>query len=155
MPDELVTFQPLGESALQAQIELKAPPERVYAAWTRPELLQKWFGPRENGSLQVDHFDCSVGGSYDMLLTFADGDRIQLVGKYLELDPPRKIVFTWQWTDSATTSNETLVTVELIPSQSGTHLTLTHERFISAEVRDDHGPGWESLLSRLASILTH
>jgi uncharacterized protein YndB with AHSA1/START domain len=153
MTDELVKFHTLSDSAIRAEIELKAAPERVYAAWTRPERLLKWFGPRAGGSLEVDHFDCSVGGRYDVIMVFADGDRVPFVGKYLELDPPKKIVFTWQWTEGPTISSETLVTVDLAPSDVGTHLTLTHERFASAEARDSHREGWEPLLSRLASIL--
>lgn len=154
MTNDLVKFQTLGDSALKAEIELKAPPEKVYAAWTRPELLPKWFGPSADGRLQVDHFDCSVGGRYDVTMIFADGDRVQIVGKYQELDPPNKIVFTWQWTDGPTRSNETLVTVDLAPSEVGTHLMLTHERFSTAEARNDHQQGWKPILARLASILT-
>lgn len=155
MTDELVKFQTMGDSALKAEIEIKATPEKVYAAWTKAEQLPKWFGPRTGGSLQVDHFDCSVGGRYDVTMLFADGDRVQIVGKYQELDPPKKLVFTWQWTDSPTTSNETLVTVDLVPTAIGTHLTLTHERFLSAEARSQHQQGWGPLLERLASILAN
>ena len=154
MTDQLVTFQTLSDSAIQAEIELKATPTKVYAAWTQPELFVKWFGPRAEGRLQVDHFDCSVGGRYDVTMVFADGDRVQLVGTYQELDPPKKIVFTWQWADSPTISKETLVTVDLTPSAVGTLLTLTHERFLSTEARNDHRQGWEPLLARLASLLT-
>lgn len=154
MTDESVTFRTLSDSALKAEIEIKTTPDKVYAAWTKPELLPKWFGPRVGGSLQIDLFDCFVGGRYDITMVFADGDRVQFVGKYQELVPPKRIVFTWQWTDGATLSNETLVTVDLAPSEVGTHLTLIHERFASAKARDDHHEGWEPLLSRLASILT-
>ena len=154
MTDALVTFQTLSDSAIKGQIELKASPSKVYDAWTKPELLSKWFGPSSGGSLLVDQFNCSVGGLYDVTMLFADGDRAQITGKYLELEPPKKIVFTWQWMDGSALSNETLVTVDLVPSDVGTLLTLTHERFISDKARNDHGEGWESLLPRLASALT-
>jgi uncharacterized protein YndB with AHSA1/START domain len=153
MTDELVRFEELSDSALRAQIELKAPPEKVYAMWTKPELLQKWFGPRSGGSLEVDLFDCSEGGGYDLTMVFDDGDRVQLLGRYLELDPPKKIVFTWQWSESQTSSNETLVTVHLLPSDVGTNLTLTHERFTTAEARSNHRQGWGPILVRLASVI--
>lgn len=154
MTAALVTFQNLSESAIKVEIDIKAAPDKVYAAWTLPELLPKWFGPKAGGNLQIDHFDCTVGGRYDVTMVFADGDKVQIVGTYQELDPPKKIVFTWQWTDGPITSNDTLVTVELAASEVGTHLTLTHERFASAEARNDHSEGWEPILSRLASSLT-
>lgn len=154
MPDELVTFETVRDSALKARIDIKTTPDKVYAAWTQPELLPKWFGPRSGGSLRIDRFDCSVGGGYDVTMIFADGDRVQIFGTYLELDPPKKIVLTWQSNDNPAVASETLVTVDLVPSETGTHLTLTHERFISAEVRSRHEEGWGPLLLRLASLLT-
>lgn len=153
MTDALVTFRSVGDTAIEAKIELKAPPDRVYAAWTRPDQFVKWFGPRADGKLLVDQFDCSVGGRYDVTMVFADGDRMQIVGAYRTLDPFTQIVFTWQWTESPAFSRETLVTVDLTPSNVGTLLTLTHERFSDIEARNNHQQGWEPLLARLASIL--
>lgn len=156
MTDTRVKFQNLSDSALEGRIEIKAPPEKVFAAWTEPALLSTWFGPpKGNGRLEIDHFDCRVGGSYDVTMVFDDGDRVQLTGKYQELVPSKKIVFTWQWTQSPILSEETLVTVDLVPTERGTQLTLTHERFASAGARDDHFGGWEPLLARLDSALTN
>ena len=152
--ENAVTFQTLGDSALRAEIEIKASPDKVYAAWTRPERFVKWFGPRSGGSLQIDQFDCHVGGKFDVTMLFADGDRVQMIGMYQTLDAPVKIVLTWQWRESTTLSNETLVTVDLLPTATGTLLTLTHERFASAGARDDHQEGWGPLLAHLAAILT-
>lgn len=153
MTDKSVKFDMHGDTALKAQIEIAAPPEKVYSAWTTRELFVKWFGPRSGGSLQVDQFDCSVGGRYDVSMLFADGDRVKLAGEYQELDPPKRIVFTWQWTEGATVSNETLVTVDLARSDVGTVLTLTHERFLAADARNNHSEGWGPLLERLATQL--
>lgn len=152
--DPRVRFQALGDAALQGRIEIKAAPDRVYAAWTDPKQLAKWFGPASGkGDLRIDHFDCRVGGRYDMTMCFDHGDRVRLVGTYQELDPPKKIVFTWQWMDSPTLSEETRVTIDLARSEVGTHLTLTHERFASPAGRNQHHAGWEPLLVRLASLL--
>ncbi|RYG38991.1 SRPBCC domain-containing protein [bacterium] len=155
MTENIVKFQTLSDSALKAEIALKAPPEKVYAAWTEQGRFMKWFAPGSGGHLQVDQFDPSVGGRYDVTMVFADGDRARITGTYLELDPPKKIVFTWQWVESPVLSPETLVTVELVSVETGTHLTLTHERFLSEKSRTEHQEGWGSLLPVLASLLTN
>jgi len=152
MNDDRVKFENLSDSALKAEIDIKATPEKVYAAWTQSDQFVKWFGPRADGRLEVDKFDCSVGGGYDVTMVFADGDRVQLTGSYQELDPPKKIVLTWQWAPTgAAPSYETLVTVDLVPTDLGTHLTLTHERFATAETRDEH-KGWGPILTKLAVL---
>ena len=154
MIEERVTFSNPSDTVLRAMIEIKTTPERVYEAWTRPDVLPKWFGPRSGGHLQVDRFEPTVGGGYDVTMVFADGDRAQMIGEYRELDPPKRIVMTWQWTEDAAPSAETLVTVDLAPSETGTHLTLTHERFPTTADRDQHQQGWGPLLDRLAVLLT-
>lgn len=156
MNEELVKFSELGDSTLQAQIDIKTSPERVYAAWTKQDEFVKWFGPRVDGSLEVDTFDCSVGGKYDVTMVFADGDRVQLLGDFQELDPPKKLVFTWQWKEGpAAASGPTLVTVDIVPSTKGALLTLTHERFTSVQSRNDHQSGWGPLLVKLANVLSN
>lgn len=154
MNDERVSLSNPSASALQAQIDLKASPERVFAAWTRAEELPRWFGPRKGGHLQVDRFEPSVGGDYDVTMVFADGDRAQITGRYLELDPPRRIVLTWAWHDEGgLPSEETLVTVDLLPTEDGTRLTLLHERFAAVADRDNHAQGWATGLVRLDAYL--
>lgn len=153
MTDELVSFEALSDSAIRAEIDIKAAPDKVYAAWTDPVQFAKWFGPRTNGKLQIDQFDCVVGGRYDVTMLFEDGDTAQMVGNYKHLAPHEKIVFTWHWVDDGTPSYETLVTVEIAPTDSGSHLTLTHERFADSKIRDQHQHGWGPLLARLASVL--
>lgn len=89
-------------------------------------------------------------------MVFADGDRVQLLGDFQELDPPKKLVFTWQWKEGpAAASGPTLVTVDIVPSTKGALLTLTHERFISVQSRNDHQSGWGPLLVKLANVLTN
>ncbi len=155
MTEERVKFLNLSDSALRADIEIKASPERVYAAWTNVEELVKWFGPPNGkGRLHVDRFDCTVGGNYDVTMVFDDGDRVQLTGSYKELDPFNRIVLTWTWAEGPMSSQETLVTVDLSPTPQGTHLTLVHERFATLEGRDAHHEGWGPVLDRLASVLS-
>lgn len=154
MNEELVKCHTLSDSAVKLEIELKATPDRAYAAWTTPDQLVKWYGPRDSTRLEIDQFDCFVGGHYDVTMVFSDGDRAQMQGVYQELVPPNKIIFTWQWTENSVRSGETLVTVDLLPIETGTRLTLTHERFVTTTDRDNHQQGWSMLFIRLAALLT-
>ena len=71
-------------------------------------------------------------------------------GIYREIDPPRKLVFTWQWEGGeGPKEGETLVTIELEERGDSTELVLIHERFATAESRDGHEQGWASALNRL------
>lgn len=153
MTESRVKFREVGATTLQAELQIRTSPEKVYIAWTQQDHFVKWFGPRDRGLLEVNHFDCSVGGGYHVTMTFSDGERVQLVGGFEELDPPHKIVFTWQWKEGpSSASGPTLVTVDLKPNDLGTLLTLTHERFPTEESRNRHQYGWGPVLDRLAQI---
>lgn len=128
---------------------IKAPRDRVYAAWTDPTQLTRWFGPE---SVQTDHIvaDARIGGEFRWDLTNAEGEKMTMRGEYRELQPGRKIVFTWRWDDDEVWENRTsIVTVELEDAPGGTRLRLTHEQLPTTESRDGHIGGWNSALDKL------
>lgn len=153
MTDSRVKMQTVGDYALKAEVEIRASPERVFAAWTDPAEIPRWLRPREDITTEVNHCDCTAGGRYELTMIFADGDRVQITGIYKDVVPSQKLVFTWQWKDSPTLSYETLVTLDLAPTEAGTLLTLTHERFTNAKDCASHMGGWEPILARLATDL--
>ena len=125
---------------------IKAPPAKVYAAWTRPEAIAGWFGPA-NSEVVSAEADARVGGRYRILMRTADGERHDVSGVYREVEPDRKLVFSWAWI--TTPERESLVTVSLRPIGDGTELTLLHEQFFDKAARDGHRKGWSELLDRL------
>lgn len=133
---------------LQVDRVFNAPIERVFAAWTDPAKLRHWFAPEDG--LETDaELDLRVGGTYRFTMRSSS-----VHGKYTEINPPNKLVFTWRW-DHEASDNEMLITVELRPHQDGgTRLILTHERLPNAEQRDSHASGWNRNLSRLEHLLT-
>ncbi len=79
---------------------------------------------------------------------YGSGFEIDHTGKYVEVDPPRRLVFTWCTT--ATDGATTLVTIELAAEgQSATNLKLTHERLPHTQALKDHRRGWEGCLAQL------
>jgi uncharacterized protein YndB with AHSA1/START domain len=71
-------------------------------------------------------------------------------GVYREIDPDRKLVFTWAWI--STPERESLVTVSLAPTDEGAELTLLHEQFFDEAARDGHRSGWGESLDKLARL---
>ena len=99
--------------SLEIKRHIKAPRERVYAAWTDPVQMKQWFGP-ENVQTHDLIAEVRVGGKFRWDLSNAEGEKMTCRGEYRELQPSRKIVFTWQWQDDEDWENHiSIVTVEL------------------------------------------
>src|SRR5215510_11160287 len=130
-----------------------APPERVFDAWLDPEMIGKWmFGPalREEEVLRIVA-DARVGGSFSFLVR-RQGYEIDHVGKYREIDRPRRLVFTWGVAGES--DDESLVIIEIIPHESGAELTLTHEMDAKwADYASRTEAGWTKMLEALAAAL--
>ena len=140
--------------SLEIKRLIKAPRERVYAAWTDPAQLKQWFGP-ENVQTRELIADVRVGGKFRWDLTNSEGEEMTCRGEYRELLPDKKIVFTWQWQDDETWENHTsIVTVELDDRGDDTELRLTHEQLPNEESRDGHTRGWNSALDKLEKFVS-
>jgi uncharacterized protein YndB with AHSA1/START domain len=133
---------------------IKVSRERVYAAWTDPAQLKEWFGP-ENVQTRDLVADARVGGKFRWDLTNSEGEKMTMLGEYRELQPGKKIVFTWKWDDDETWENHiSIVTVELSDREGGTELRLTHEQLPNEQSRDGHTRGWNSALNKLENFLS-
>jgi uncharacterized protein YndB with AHSA1/START domain len=118
----------------------------VYDAWTRADLLTRWYCPNPDLELKVQA-DVRVGGDYVVEM----GPHV-VRGTYLEVEPPYRLVFSWKW--DGTDDSPTRVEVELSEVEDGTLMLLSHTGFTSAEDAANHRLGWEPELDRLAGILT-
>ncbi len=119
---------------------------RVYDAWSRPELLTRWYCPNPSHELQVEA-DVRIGGEYVVIM----GPYV-VRGTYLEVDPPRLLTFTWKWDDGGDDISQ--VRVELSEVDGGTHLLLSHTALATADDAAGHLQGWELQLTRLTDLLT-
>lgn len=132
---------------------IKARRDRVYGAWTDPAQLKQWFGPE--GVRTHDLIaEARVGGKFRWELSNSEGEKMSIRGEYRELQPGKKIVFTWQWEeDEDWENNDSLVTVEFSDCDGGTELRLTHEKLPNEKSRDGHSGGWNSSLDKLETWL--
>lgn len=109
--------------------DFKASPERVFDAWLDPVRVRAWSARPVSGQAAFDvrrvEIDARVGGKF----TFSDmRDGVEAVhwGYYLEIDRPRKLVFTWFTSDEEEQENNSVVTLTIEPTAQGCRATVTH-----------------------------
>jgi uncharacterized protein YndB with AHSA1/START domain len=139
--------------SLEIKRFIKASRDRVYAAWTDPVQLKKWFGP-ENVKTRDLIADVRVGGQFRWDCTNSEGKEVTISGEYREVLPGRKIVFTWRLEeDEDWKDHSSIVTVEFVDREGGTEVRLTHEKLPTEASRGDHKQGWESVFDKLEKFL--
>jgi uncharacterized protein YndB with AHSA1/START domain len=144
-----MTTKAATKSSLEIKRVIKAPRDRVYAAWTDPAQLKQWFGPEKVRTRDLIA-EVHPGGKFRWDLNNPEGEKMTCLGEYRELEPDRKIVFTWQWDDDEDWENQTsIVTVELADCEGGTELRLRHELLPNERSRQGHTEGWNSALDKL------
>ena len=136
--------------SLTLQRRLNASSGKVFRAWTQPAQILKWMHPSGNEMIHAE-VDAREGGSFRLVTRGMDGAEREASGRYLEVVPDAKLVFTWSWRSAP--ESESLVTVALRPDGDGTLLTLTHAQFLDEETRDQHAEGWTSTLDGLERYL--
>lgn len=140
------------QTTLDVDRILPAPPGRVFEAWTTPQAIKFWFGGTETvvDDVQVD---LRVGGHYTIRYRDEGGGEAVVTGKYLRVEPPRRLMFSWTMKSGSFVVDENVVTVEFRDLGGRTRVQLTHEPFSDPDVRDLHGQGWTVCLIALDQLL--
>ena len=138
-----------SKPSLALRRRLKAPPEKVYEAWTVPEKMIQWWGA-SNAASRTAKADVRVGGRFHVGFRGDDGGQHDVSGIFREVVPGRKLAFSWAW--RTTPERESQVTIDLKPDGGDTILTLTHEQFFDDKARDDHRQGWSRALDNLEKV---
>jgi uncharacterized protein YndB with AHSA1/START domain len=130
------------------QVFIRATPEQIWDAITKPEFTEKYFhGTRAD-------FDLRPGGHYRSLM--GDSEEVMVDGEVLESDPPRKLVHTWRshWADLAA-EDPSRLTWEIEPQEGGTALlTVVHDQLEGApKTAAGVAGGWMRVLSGLKTLL--
>jgi uncharacterized protein YndB with AHSA1/START domain len=125
--------------------------QRVFEAWTQPAHMVHWACP-EGATLKTVQTDLRVGGSYVLEMVNQDGSPHTAFGTYREVDPPRRLVYTWDWKEEEFQVGETIVTVEFNDLDGSTEVVVTHEGFPALEAREGHEQGWSSCVDRLVAL---
>lgn len=128
-----------------------ASPERVFDAFLDPAKAGRFMFATPAGQMVRVEIDARVGGRF----TFTDrrdGEDAVHVGEYLEIDRPRRLVFSFSVDDFATEPDR--VSIDIVPLEAGCELTLTHEMKPEwADYADRTSAGWTGILEGLANVL--
>jgi uncharacterized protein YndB with AHSA1/START domain len=130
---------------------VKATAEEIFDLWTKPDLMVRWMSPFPGPVDCKASCDLRAGGSYSLVMSSAESKR-EVTGTYVQIDRPRKLVFTWM--GPLTNHVNTLVTLELNPRGDETDLVLTHERLPRTEMHVGHTKGWGNILDHLAEVVS-
>jgi len=144
--------------AVVTEIQIAAPPERVFKALTDERELVRWF---TDASCPVRFWkmDARLGGQYSYAtergsVVINDIREFECHGEILEFDPPRLLVYTWYGNWHENQALRTVVRWELTPHAAGTRVTVTHSGLAQAEAaRKDYSSGWSGVLEKLKQLV--
>jgi uncharacterized protein YndB with AHSA1/START domain len=125
--------------------------ERVFDAFLDPARAGRFLFATPAGQMVRAEIDPRVGGRFNFTDRREGGDAVH-VGEYLEIDRPRRLVFSFSVDDFATDADR--VSIDIVPLETGCELTLTHEMKPEwAEWADRTTAGWSGILEGLAAVL--
>jgi uncharacterized protein YndB with AHSA1/START domain len=144
----------LDADSIVNEIQIAAPPDRVFHALTDPQQVVRWWGGKGAGAtFRCTEFaaDLRVGGRWQSAGVTSEGGRFEIVGEYLEIDPPHRLAQTWvsSWTGDI----ETTVRWELEATSQGTLLRIRHSALAAHPELASSYRGWPTMLAWIQGLL--
>ena len=138
---------------LRLEKVVPAPAELVFAACLDPEKLAEWWGPAGFTSPRVE-LDVREGGRYRIEMQPSDGEAFHLRGEFVEIDPPRRLAYTFEWEEPDPDDRQTVVNLSFENHETGTKVVLDQGPFATEARRALHETGWTETLERLEQSLS-
>jgi len=129
---------------------IQATARELFAAWTTPEHLERWWGPHPVKCAGAE-IDLRVGGAYRIANQLPDGTLLWIFGEFEVVDPPFRLVYTWR-TDPHSEVPER-VSVQFEPHGEATEVIVIHERIPNPAASARHEQGWVGCLDGLVNYL--
>lgn len=122
------TIEQTSDRELVVTRIFEGPPRIVFEAWTTPELMKRWWAPNSIGvPLRSCEMDARTGGGYRLEFGHDDSESMAFVGKYLEVTPPSRLV----WTNEE--GEDGPVTTVTFEERAGRTFLTVHELYQSKE----------------------
>lgn len=136
--------------AIRVTKRFSASAERVFDAWLDPAIAGRFLFATPTGQMVRVDIDPRPGGRYT-IVDRRNGEDCGHFGEYLEIDRPRRLVFTLSV--EADSQDADRIVIEIVPLQTGCELTLTHETSAQADMKDRITEGWTGVLGGLDATL--
>jgi uncharacterized protein YndB with AHSA1/START domain len=132
---------------------VRAAPLVVFGAFSERDELAQWWGP-QGFTLPNVEFDPRVGGSYRIEMQPPEGDSFHLRGEFREVDPPKRLAFTFIWDPPDPDDVETLVGLSFLDLGGSTEVALTQGPFKTEARRALHRDGWTESFDKLERLIS-
>lgn len=148
------TMPQTADDELVLDVTLPLDPERAFRLWSDADHLARWWGPKDEGGRPMEATEVrwtpSAGERWRVALVAPDGTSFVQGGRFVTVDPPNALAFTFAWEDeNGRLGHETMVQVAFEAVDAGTHVRFRQSGFEDASARDGHANGWRECLDRL------
>jgi uncharacterized protein YndB with AHSA1/START domain len=136
---------------LRLERTFQAPVEAVFRAWTSEEVLRRWWHVERDWETSEAEVDLRVGGVVRVVMRDPEqGVEHGGGGRYTEIDPPRRLAFTWIW-DGET--RQTLIELDFEEADGATMVRFTHSHLWDEKAVREHQDGWRKVFDNLERAL--
>lgn len=154
----------INTSELKITRDFDAPRELIWKAWTNPNIMKKWWGPKDF-SCPYCEIDLRVGGTYLNCMRSPEGEDYWSTGEYIAITPMEKIVCTDSFADKNGNvvpasyygmegfPMEMQVTIALEKVNGKTRMTLEHKGIPEGEIIEQTREGWNQSFDKLVEAL--
>ena len=139
------------KGAIEIETVLPASVEKVWQAWTVPNIILQWFGSDPNGKGVAAVLNVKPGGTFEITFSDADGTAHTCSGAYTVVEEFSKLNFSWTWKSEP--GAVSLVTLTLIPEGDNTRINFTHAD-LGNESKHDYLNGWNATFLKLKNVLS-
>jgi len=147
----IITKKGAAQKIINIEETFRAPKEKVFKAWTKPESLKKWFMADAGVTVTDVAINLNIGGYYFIETIFPGYEASKIEGEFLKIEVPKALEYTWH--TPILNGKTTKVEVEFIDFEQGSKILLNHGVFENKNEMQLHIQGWKGCINKLHDYL--